>query len=486
MSSLTNKGMIKIIMLFAMSSQAADLTLKEYHMDPVQHINVAQPTILKRLPATTALPGAVINGKISVNVNELKYHPDLVKKALLSALVANNEKGVSLLLPIFKQQDPGNILYLTWGNAIIAHANESYHQAITLYRKVLAEQPQALAAHLQLAMTLYENYDNNSAIHEFTTLRQQQGISGDVEYFIDRYLQALRERNAWKFSGSINYLDDHNVNNAPKRGTQLGYWTTAGPESAKGMGYYAATKKKKQLASNVYSATEIYGFGKYYINNHKYDEATIRAASGVNYQNAKTEITLLPFFEQSWYAGGYSSTNKTMKRYNHNYGVRTEINQIINNNWLFSGVIEYGMRNYTKRHYLTGDNVLFSTVIIYTPNARRYLFTGSDYYQENTREKDNAYRRKSIRIGWGENWGPGINTSLVGSYASRNYFARDFFGIKKNNNEYSLMVSVWHAGVNFLGFTPVVVWQYSKNASNHPFYRYEKNRIYFEIERKLH
>lgn len=485
MSNLLKKGIVPVIIIRSiMDSDASETALQQYHIDPAPRINVAQPL----LPARTSvihLPLPAHHRTLSVNVNQLKNYPALVEQALLSSLLTGNEQGTALLLPVFKQQQPQHIFYISWGDAVIARSHGRHAQAAALYRRVLAIQPQATAAQLQLAVTLYENYDNRAAEREFMALKQYAAKEPVLEKLTDRYLQALHNRSKWKFSGKLNYLDDNNVNNAPAAGTRIGHWTTSAPESAKGAGYYASARKKIPLTGNFWSATEIYGYGRYYPDNHKYDEATIRTASGISYYDAGTEISLLPFFEQSWYAGGYSAQRRSLKRYHHTYGGRAEINQRVSHRWLISAAAEYGSQKYISRDYLTNKNILFSALIQYVPEAGRYLFAGSDYYQENTSDKDSAFRRKSIRFGWGERWGRGLSSSVTGSYARRSYFTRDFFGIKRNNNEYTLMTSLWHDNINLLGFTPVLVWSYSKNGSNHPFYRYEKNRLYVEIERKL-
>lgn len=471
------------IILVSLKINAKEVAVKEYQGNPPERINVAEP-VTRDKPLVSGSTPATGNA-VSLDINQLKAYPELVKKALLSSLLSNNENGVSLLLPIFKQQEPENRFYIHWSEAIIAYKNSAYSKAIALYHKVIIENPQAAAARLQLAIVLYENYDSHAAKKEFEIVKQQKGMPEHIVEFINSYLQVLHKRQEWKFRGNLNYLDDNNVNNAPKAGTRIGFWSTAKPESARGIGYYTNARKKIQLASNIFYSTVIDGFGKYYITNHKYDEATLRFASGIGYQNAKTEITLLPFIEQRWYSGGNSTKNQNLQRYSHSLGTRAEINHWLGNNWSFFGAIEYGEQRYINRDYLDGNNVLFSVVLAYFPDIRQYWFIGNDYYQENTTAKDNAYTKKSVRAGWVQKWPYGISTRLIGSYAWRNYFGKDFFGITRNHDEYTALLSVWHEDFNFLGLTPRIVLSYQKNDSNHPFYQYDKKRVYLELEKEF-
>lgn len=477
-----NKGFIvAVIIMVSLKANGREVTLKEYHDTPPEKIHQIKPVMRDR-PVRPASPSST-GSSVSLNIDQLKDHPLLVKKALLSSLLSNDEQGVSLLLPVFKQQQPDNHFYINWSEAILAHKASSHGKATELYRKVIGETPQAIAARLQLAVVLYENYDNHAARNEFKIIQQQKDLPEQIVILINRYLQALDKRQRWKFSGNLNHLDDDNVNNAPKPGTRLGFWSTAEPESARGVGYYASASKKILLASHIFHNTQIDGSGKYYITNHKYDEARLRFASGLSYQNVKTEIALLPFTERNWYSGGYSAKTTQLKTYSATSGARAEINHWISDNWLFFTAIEYGKQNYIKRDYLDGNNIFLSATLLYSPDNNQYWLIGNDYYRENTADKDSAYAKKSLRIGWGQRWPYGISTRITGSYAQRNYFAKDFFGIQKMNDEYTALLSAWHEDFHFLGLTPKLVLSYQKSDSNHPFYQYDKKKVYLELEK---
>jgi len=62
---------------------------------------------------------------------------------------------------------------------------------------------------------------------------------------------------------------------------------------------------------------ELDASGKYYWNNKKYNELNVRAGVGLGYQTARFEISLTPFTEKRWYAGG-SSGSESLKQYSKN------------------------------------------------------------------------------------------------------------------------------------------------------------------------
>jgi len=61
--------------------------------------------------------------------------------------------------------------------------------------------------------------------------------------------------------------------------------------------------------------------------------------------------------------------------------------------------------------------------------------------------------------------------------------APDLIGKIQKNDEYSSALTLWHRDLHFFGMTPKVTWQYQKVSSNHPFYSYDKNRVYFEMSK---
>jgi len=53
--------------------------------------------------------------------------------------------------------------------------------------------------------------------------------------------------------------------------------------------------------------------------------------------------------------------------------------------------------------------------------------------------------------------------------------------IRQKNNEYQSAVTLWHRDLYFWGITPKITWSYQRVSSNHPFYSYDKNRIFLEM-----
>ena len=261
-------------------------------------------------------------------------------------------------------------------------------------------------------------------------------MTPEMAAIIDQYLSALNQRDQWKFYGGVSFLNESNINNAPKAGTHIGNWQAWRKESAQGLSYSLGVEKKWSLANNFFTKLGFDGQGKYYWNNKKYNELNTRLGWELGYQTSHLELALTPFTEKRWYSGG-SSGSDALKQYSKNSGVRFDISYWLNPRWQISSALEYGEQRYDWRKHLNGNNYLFSNTLLYVPKSGQHWFAGVDYSRENTRDKDNAYQRAGGRLGWGQEWPWGISSRVTLSYAKRHDQAADFFNIRQNNREYA-------------------------------------------------
>ena len=447
---------------------------------PEERLKLATP----RLPQhETVEESTSKENTLSITKEELVKRPDLIIRGLIPALLQNNVDAVALLFPLYRQQQPAqqDPFLLAWGEAMMATHQGDYASAVQQYRELFAKRPDILQLRYQLAHALFLNNDNEAAKDQFQKLRAEVNDTSS-QHMIDQYLTAINQRDQWKINGGISFLNESNINNAPKAGTRIGAWKAWEREQAHGLSYYVGAEKKWSLPHQFFAKLVLDGQGKYYWDNKKYNEFNARIGAGLGYHTANTELSFLSFTERRWYSGG-SSGSDAMKQYSKNSGVRVDVIHWLNKSWQISTALEYGEQRYASRKHLNGNNYLWSNTLLFLPYSGQYWYIGADYNRENTRDLDNAYQRKNVRLGWVQEWPLGISSRLSVAYARRAYKGEDLLGIRQKNNEYQTNVTLWHRNVYFWGITPKITWSYQKNDSNHPFYRYDKNRIYLEMSK---
>ena len=122
---------------------------------------------------------------------------------------------------------------------------------------------------------------------------------------------------------------------------------------------------------------------------------------------------------------------------------------------------------------------------MFSPNQKQYWFAGLDLSHKSARSASDAYDRFSTRLGWGQEWGKGISTRLIGSFGKRYAKGEDFFNIKRRDNEYNANLALWHRNIHFFGITPRIVFSYSKIDSNNKFYSYDTSKVYLDFSRSF-
>lgn len=428
------------------------------------------------------------NDKLEMSKQTLAKHPELIARALLQAVIQGNAENVKLLLPIYEStpNQSNDVLLTQWALAILARHNQDHTQAIKRYRQLIAAKPDIPPANLQLAITLFENNELQAAQAQFHKLRADV-LPYEMQVLIERYLQAIAYKDRWTVDGGLTYLNDPNINNAPKVNIieqQAGVLRAEPKQSAEGMGMNASIGKRWSWGNGYFNTANLSGNAKYYWDNQKYNEASAHVRLGIGYQNSKMQVITTPFIEQTLYAGG-STDSQTLRRFSKSSGVSFDVNYWLTPKWQLSGSYEYTDQRYHTRKHLNGHSHFASTELIHYPNAQRQLYANLNYNQTNARDADDSFVRRGATVGWRQEWNKGLSTNLSASFAKKQHQGPTaLFGVI-HRNEYGLQASVWHRAWHYKGITPRLTYQYHKNKSNHPFYSFDKQRVYISFTKQF-
>lgn len=424
---------------------------------------------------------AIIDNKktITLSVQELQNYPQILSRALIQSVMKNDYSSVRELLPIYSECKDADAILVSWGKAVIASKNHEYSEAIGYYRTVIAAYPEMDVARMQLAIALFKNKDNASALQQFNQLRaKSENIH--ISKIIDTYIEAINNRDSYSFSIGVNYLNESNINNAPSANARVGSWKPQRKQSGHGFSYYLASEKTWSLPYGFFSEARLSADGKYYTNNHKYDQATGRASFGAGYRNVDFSIVALPFFEQGFESNDTSSSLSVSSR---TPGVRLETDYRLSPQWKLSVNGERSKTNDARYSKWSSNNILLSEYLFYIPTPTNYYFFGNSYSKEKAGVRSRSFDKVKWTVGWGNEWGYGISTIVRYGIASKNHKGADFFGIKRRGEEHDIQLTFWHRDVYFAGVTPKVNISYFKSDSNHPFYNYDKTTVFLTFSK---
>lgn len=423
---------------------------------------------------------------VSLSTDELKEHPQLIVRALMGSLIQNQADNVAFLLPYYQdlpkhQHEP---MIEHWATGLVAEQAGKNSQAIHAYEQALAHNEHASLIRLRLAMVLFYDKRFVNAEQNFHKLLGEPDMPDELATLINAHLQAIHAQEKISIQGGGNFLDDKNINNAPVSRDLGGGWVAPEPESAQGISLYLNAHKKWLRPDGFYHEVRLDNNGKYYWDNKPYNELTSRLSLGMGHANAHHDITLLPFSEHTFYAGG-SKDSDDLKHFSQNKGLAVEWQYRFNPQWQSSIYGEVAKQTYHTRPHLNGIARSLSASAIYSPNAKRYWLVGVDAHRTDARDADDSFIRRGVRAGVGQEFDNGFGARLNVGMAHKDYRGAGFFGEIQHNKEYTLSTSVWNNHWQMFGIMPRLTWSYQKVDSNLPLYKYDKNRVFIEATKRF-
>ena len=420
----------------------------------------------------------------------LASNPAEFEKLLSVFLLQGNHLALKDLLPTYQAYSEHDPSVIEWGNAIIDLKEGRLTQAIAAYRKLNSALPEVKSIQFQMALALYQDRQFEASKSQFEKIRVT--ASSDIEKsIIEQYLDAIARQDRWTVSGNFSFLNDKNLNNAPETGTSIttadGAQVTFRSPREEGQGVNLGVFANRRFLSDRKFFTEIgLGFGSsLYWNNKKYNDVSLDANTSVGYQTVTSEVSIGPFFNKRLYAGG-TSGDGSLGSYLETVGGQIRLSHSITPNWRYSGAIRLSQSDYIPLYdFNNSDDQFYSSNLIYLPNQLTFFLFGLDYMDKKTEEKSDSFERQGIRLGWGQTWPKGISTRVNLGYAERDYQGANFFGVVRENQEYSAELTLLNRNWHYKGLTPQLVLSHYNVDSTSAFEVYQKNNVSIELTKEF-
>lgn len=429
-------------------------------------------------------PAATQNDVPNINEHTLLQKPDLLYKALESSVLLNNIAALREVVPIYRKLPENSKYYdaelLALAQGKLDAANGKNAQAVKAYRQVLQRYPNLTNVRLDMALNQFYARHDRDAEQTLRSLKKNDQLPEHIRNGIDPYLQALQSRKKWHFYGNANYIRDNNLNNSPKvERVQIGayFWQPPKPKRAQGIAYRAGVSKDTNVRKNLFWRKELDVDGRFYWNAHDYDEITARISSGAAKIGRKHQTAILPYYEKLWYGG---------QPYSQEWGIRAEQQSWLNPKNRITAAFEVGKERYRRRQLLR-DGVRSNVSLNWQffSKGGQVLSLGYDFSRKQAQDKSDAYRRHGIRAAWAARWQNGLEHSISVGMAKRHYQAPDFFNIKRKDRETNAQFTLAHRKMQFKGFQPKLVVQWSKRNSNNALFHFKKANAFVQIQKSF-
>ncbi|MFT0547719.1 surface lipoprotein assembly modifier [Allopusillimonas ginsengisoli] len=412
---------------------------------------------------------------LEVDEAMLLANPDLLRRAMVSAMRSDNTAGIVVLLPVYEKSASPDPVLLDYARAIQARLQGRHTTAVQHYTQLLAQVPDAHGVRMQLAETLADNYQQKAAAEQLDLLQKAELENGLQERHA-RLLQRLREREQWQVHAGVQFLNEDNINNAPAV-RQAGNWTFDAPLRDRGLGYQIALEKKWRLPYGAFYALDVTTQGRQYARHSGYSDFTTRLAPGVGLARLGKSVSLSPFIQHRR-VGGHA--------YSQTLGAQMQWHKAWPSQWQTRAIIEYGHKRHRTRQHLDHSSILAGLSFAYQQGAGQYWQIGHELYAETgTRDSSDSFRQASLRALWGKNWSSGMGTRVTANTSIRKYDGPTLFsqGMRRRDTLHGVSLSLWHERISHSGLTPRLTWSHQRVRSNDMLFALEKSRIVIEANK---
>ncbi|CAK9884892.1 MAG: TPR repeat-containing protein [Candidatus Erwinia impunctatus] len=419
---------------------------------------------------------------LAVSNEDLRDRPLLAMQLLDQAVKEQHWPMVKAILGVYEFMPQADQTLVLFAKAGVARSEGDYPGAIASYRRLLDDQPDLNAVRLDLARSLFENHQYDTAELQFHQVMKQQPPE-HIRAIIRNYLDRISSGNDITAGMNLSYVNDSNVNKASSdKYIYIGDRTfirnkESFPQRGEGLWYSGNVKKDTRVVDQHAVRMKATLTGNSYWNNHRYDDIIVRYYMGYHYGDFRQQFALLPFYEKRWYG---------TSPYSAGAGIRGEYGYLLTPVWQWNQVIEHQKVNYDDRRYhsLSGDNWFSSTTLSHALAPGITINVGSDLLQQNTQRASESNRRVALRSGGQIElpWNISLASSAV--LVRRHYEGEnDIFAVRRKDRELLLNSAIWHRQWQIFSLVPKLNFSYKQVTSNISFYEYSQKNIFLTIER---
>lgn len=427
---------------------------------PIPNLQIDTPTI-------SPVSASADDGIEVIDEAALMADSDLFTQVLDSAVEQEAWQMVAELLPLYASLDHHDHTLYHFATARLSEQTDAA-KAIDHYEQALAManltpiKIRLISAYLVSGRTL-------SAVELMQDVLADENLPKQIH---DHLTAQYRQLNAPKLTINARYLADDNINQAPTR-IQWGNWQLSPAESAHGIGYDVDVRKTIYPKDHYRITPAVRVLGKNYWDNSAYNDRIYELSTAVSHRQMGREITLLPYYQQRYFAGVAYGTRM---------GVRAQLNQrYADHSWQLG--VGYAVKKHGDRQYLDGDSYDLTAMFAQGGAAHGVHLIGQ-LVQDNAQHPTDSYLGYSALIGsehqvrqWGVSYQLG--------FGARHYQDRDIFGIWRRDRMYSLGGSLWHYKLSYRGYLPRLNYQFERRDSTHFAYDTRSSAVFVDVQKRF-
>lgn len=435
------------------------------------------------------------DGYVRFTGKELRENPLLLEHLFIDALTKMNRGILPSLVGIYKNVPERDESLIEWAEALLA-ADKDLGIASDKFAKLHQNFPNNDFITFQYASVLFSNKRYVEAEKLFKQLNLTARTQQDAAVY-QQYLKVIDQKSDWNVYFDGNFLNDRNLNQAAPAGTTWelpngGVYTyNTERQKGKGLALGLSANKRFLLTNGQYITFNSAARGKYYWNNHKYNELNLNAGIGYGYEDTRLGVEIRPYFAKRLYRGGLSDYG-SLDSYSNTWGGLLSFNYWLMPRLKYSTYYNFSHISHNKahishnkegNHISNGNGHYLTNALTYFTESGQYFYGALDLAWKKAQEDTESYFRKGVRLSWGREWPYSFISNVTLGYSITEKKEALLYDIKQKDKTYFTSLSLSNRNISYKGFMPKLTWTYTKVDSNYPIFSYSGNDVLLEIEK---
>ena len=358
-------------------------------------------------------------------------------------------------------------------------ADKDYADAIVRLHRVLVVEPAAVRVRLELGRAYFLNREYENAERQFLFARAGK-LPPNVLNNVDRYLIAIRSLRTFTYSFAFSAASDSNRNAGPATDTislyGLPFQLSQSAKASSGVGL--ALDAGLEWAPVVKLPLK-WRFGtllhRAQYRQTAFDDMTVAAYTGPHLTLRRWDFNLLGTVARRWYGDrGYLNMAATSADATYFITTRLGLGAALSSNYF----------TYPQNNLQDGWGHNLSVNFFYTPTPASIVRGSASFGVQGARIAAYASHVQQFGLAYTRESKGGITIGLSPTYTHIDYQAPlAAFNTTRIDHQFSVQVTLLNRRIDWDGFTPRVLYTYTRNASSIPLYTFNRNRVEFGVTR---
>lgn len=399
--------------------------------------------------------------------------PLAVAEVMIGQNRFDSARKILEVLAAHKSGDRGRDNQVQFLLGILDIQDKDYDSAILRFHRILVSEPKQVRVRLELGRAYYLKKDYADAQRQFLFARAGH-LPPTVQGNVDRYLGAIRALQTFSYNVSFSLATDTNLNAGPATDSVslygLPFQLSPGAQANSGVGLSLDTsaewsprltrRLKWRLGSQLHRSQ---------YRQSEFDDMTLGLYTGPHLTLKRWDFNLLGSVARRWYGD---------RTYTNTYGGSLDSTFYVTARLGLGGSVGLSHIAYPQIPLQDGTGYTYAANVFYTPTPASIIRASTSFGVQDAQIASYSNHSQQYGLSYSREFRGGLTVSVAPSYTRIGYDAPLLaFGTTRIDHQLTGQVSLLDRKLDWDGFTPRLVYIYTRNASTIPLYAFHRNRV---------